>query len=82
MKVCFFASVRERLDTAECAIEGEPLPADLDALRAALAARGEAFAEVLAQPNLICAVNQQVVHGNVALAPGDEVAFFPPVTGG
>ena len=82
MKVRFFASVRERLGTAECAFECETPPADLDALREALAARGDAFREVLAQPNLICAVNQQVVHGNSALGPGDEIAFFPPVTGG
>ena len=82
MKVRFFASVRERLGTAECDFTHETPPADLDALRAVLAARGEGFAEVLAQPNLICAVNQQVVHGNSALGPDDEVAFFPPVTGG
>jgi molybdopterin synthase sulfur carrier subunit len=82
VKVRFFASVRERLGTAACDFEREPLPEDLDALREALAARGDAFREVLAQPNLICAVNQQVVHGNVALGAGDEVAFFPPVTGG
>lgn len=82
MKVRFFASVRERLGTAECEVGHEAPPADLEALRAALAARGDAFREVLAQPNLICAVNQQVVHGNTALGPDDEVAFFPPVTGG
>jgi molybdopterin synthase sulfur carrier subunit len=82
VKVLFFASVRERLGTAECELDGDTLPADLDALREALAARGDAFREVLAQPNLVCAVNQAVVHGNAALGPGDEIAFFPPVTGG
>jgi molybdopterin synthase sulfur carrier subunit len=80
--VLFFASVRERLGTAQCELDGEALPADLDALRETLAARGDAFREVLAQPNLVCAVNRAVVHGNAPLGPGDEVAFFPPVTGG
>jgi len=82
VKVLFFASVRERLGTAECELDGGTLPADLDALREALAARGDVFREVLAQPNLVCAVNQAVVHGNASLRPGDEIAFFPPVTGG
>ncbi|MHA7817229.1 MAG: molybdopterin converting factor subunit 1 [Pseudohaliea sp.] len=82
MKVLFFASVRERLGTGEYHFEPDAQPADLDALREALAARGEIFREVLAQANLVCAVNQAVVHGNTTLAPGDEVAFFPPVTGG
>ena len=82
MKVLFFASVRERLGSGECEFTGAALPPDLDALREALAARSEVYREVLAQPNLLCAVNQAVVHDNVALEPDDEVAFFPPVTGG
>jgi len=81
VKVLFFASVRERVGTAGCTIEHEP-PADLDRLRAQLAERGDAFRDVLAQPNLVCAVNQTVVHGNIDLGRDDEVAFFPPVTGG
>jgi sulfur-carrier protein len=31
---------------------------------------------------MIRAVNQVVVDGNRALQDGDEIAFFPPVTGG
>ncbi|HKK23299.1 MAG TPA: MoaD/ThiS family protein [Pseudohaliea sp.] len=81
MKVLFFASVRERVGAAHCTIDGDP-PADLDALRARLAAQGDAWRDALAQPNLVCAVNQAVVHGNTALGHDDEVAFFPPVTGG
>ena len=38
--------------------------------------------EVLAQDNMVRAVNQAVVSKNCALHDGDEIAFFPPVTGG
>ena len=34
------------------------------------------------RPSMIRAVNQVVVSADVALKDGDEVAFFPPVTGG
>jgi sulfur-carrier protein len=44
--------------------------------------RGAAWRDVLAQDNMIRAVNQVVVPGNCTLRDGDEVAFFPPVTGG
>ncbi|MFT4521076.1 MAG: molybdopterin synthase sulfur carrier subunit, partial [Halioglobus sp.] len=37
---------------------------------------------VLQQNNLIRAINQSVAHANCTLSDGDEVAFFPPVTGG
>ena len=43
---------------------------------------GAQWRTVLEQENMIRAVNQAVVTGNCALRDGDEVAFFPPVTGG
>ena len=54
-----------------------------DSLLDALMIRGgEGWRDVLTQPNLICAVNQSVVHDTTRLSNDDEVAFFPPVTGG
>jgi molybdopterin synthase sulfur carrier subunit len=82
MKVLFFASVRESLGVAEEFIAEADAPADLEDLRAGLARRGDEWRAALYQPNLLCAVNQAVVHGNVSLAATDEVAFYPPVTGG
>lgn len=39
--------------------------------------------KILDDPRCIVAVNQQIVHGDdVLLKSGDEVAFYPPVTGG
>ncbi len=83
IEVRFFGRVREALGQGALQLEyGEEI-ATVDALAAALGERhGPAWAEALGEDNLICAVNHTVVEGNTALADGDEVAFFPPVTGG
>lgn len=80
LDVLFFASVRERLGVERlvCAFEK-----NIDALIAALSrAHGANWEEVLRAPNIIIAVNHTVVTRDHALRDGDEVAFFPPVTGG
>jgi molybdopterin synthase sulfur carrier subunit len=52
-------------------------------LRAALVERGGAWAQELAAVRPIrAAVNQEMASGETPVADGDEVAFFPPVTGG
>lgn len=78
--VLFFASIRERLGVDKLSIE----PAlTIDQLIAQLIDReGNVWAEVLCAPNVIVAVNQEVADRSRALEDGDEVAFFPPVTGG
>jgi molybdopterin synthase sulfur carrier subunit len=83
LKVLFFARVREQLECASLELEWTEEVAELDALQQFLGDRhGARWREVLAETNLIRAVNQSVVAGNLALRDGDEVAFFPPVTGG
>ena len=55
----------------------------LQALRATLAKRGDTWARELSTSKSIkAAVNQEMAHADVPLKDGDEVAFFPPVTGG
>ena len=81
LKVLFFGQVRERLDCASLTWQGAGL--DLDALQEQLSVeKGGLWREVLGQKNIIRAVNQVVISDNCALEEGDEVAFFPPVTGG
>ncbi len=79
----FFAGLREALGTSS---EALTLPADVatvGALRAHLVARGGVWAEhFAAKRNLRAAVNQDMVNADAAVKAGDEVAFFPPVTGG
>jgi molybdopterin synthase sulfur carrier subunit len=83
LTVLFFARVKEQLDCAGLQLEWQEAVSDLDALQEQLCAeRGDLWREVLGQDNMIRAVNQAVVDGNTVLRDGDEVAFFPPVTGG
>ncbi len=57
-------------------------PATLSALRALLAQDDPALGEALAGRGVQAAVNKTVVRADVALAPGDEIAFLPPMSGG
>ncbi|PBP41236.1 molybdopterin converting factor subunit 1 [Pseudomonas syringae] len=79
VQVQYFARYREVLGVDNESVEGEF--ATLDALRQALLQRGEAW-QVLAEQNLMCARNQELCKPTEPLVDGDEVAFFPPVTGG
>ena len=83
LQVLFFGRFREELGCASLEIELDDSCSDLDSLQAKLMAdRGETWQRVLGQQNVIRAVNQQVASKNLQLEAGDEVAFFPPVTGG
>ncbi len=79
----YFARLREALGTGR---EELALPAGvstLGALRRHLAQRSEAWAKEMAEGrNLRAAVNQHVAMLDTSVKDGDEVAFFPPVTGG
>jgi molybdopterin synthase sulfur carrier subunit len=76
----FFARIREQLDASELQW---PAAASVNDLVADLAReRGPVWAETLSAPQVIVAINQQVADRDSAVVDGDEVAFFPPVTGG
>ncbi len=83
MKVAvrYFASIREALGEGE---QVEVAAGDsVGSVRDALIARGGAHAEVLARGrSLRCARNLTLADEAEPLADGDELAFFPPVTGG
>ena len=83
MKIMFFARLRELLGSDSVEIADADCPADVAALRAMLRLSVNTdLAESLADPNVFCAMNQKVVGEEHALASSDEVAFFPPMTGG
>jgi molybdopterin synthase sulfur carrier subunit len=82
VKVLFFAGLREALGTSA---EELPLPAGVatvGGLRDHIAARGEPWLALTGTRNLRAAVNQAIANPQTPVADGDEVAFFPPVTGG
>jgi len=83
VKVLYFASIREKLGKGAEEIELPAGIATIAGLRAHLQSRGGAWAEALADSRLLrTAVNQDMAPPAAAIKPGDEVAFFPPVTGG
>ena len=79
--VKYFASVREAIGTGHEVVQTSA--ATLGALRDELIARGEPHAASLARGKPVrLAQNQVMRQEDAPLADGDEVAFFPPVTGG
>lgn len=81
--VIFFASIRERLETSQLSVEFDQGAVSVARLKDQLIANnGSAWFEVLNAANVVIAVNQEVVAESRSLVDGDEVAFFPPVTGG
>ena len=83
MKVLYFAWLRQRIGVAA---EEFDLPADVgtvDDLVGFLTAKGPGYAKGFAEPQVIrAAVNYEYVPFDHKLSNSDEVAFFPPVTGG
>ena len=82
VKVLFFASLRETLRTSQESVP-LPTPPNVAALISELRARGESWANALAAgKRWRVAVNQDMATLDTAIGEGDEVAIFPPVTGG
>ncbi|GGC03632.1 molybdopterin synthase sulfur carrier subunit [Marinobacterium zhoushanense] len=83
MKLVYFASVREQLGIDS---ETLALPSGVDTVEQLIAwlaqERGEPWAATLRDQRLLCAVNQEMCTLQTQLTDSDEVAFFPPVTGG
>jgi molybdopterin synthase sulfur carrier subunit len=83
MKLLYFAWLRAKIGTSEETVE---LPAGVSTvgdLLTWLKRRGPRFADALQDASVVrVAVNQDYVPSSHPLRPGDEVALFPPVTGG
>jgi molybdopterin synthase sulfur carrier subunit len=83
LRILYFAWLRERIGTAEEEVEVPDSVGTVADLTAWLAARGAAFASAFSATRAIrCAVNQSFAASGSRVSAGDEVAFFPPVTGG
>ncbi|MGJ8690969.1 MAG: molybdopterin converting factor subunit 1 [Thalassotalea sp.] len=80
IKVLFFASLREQLNCQSLNITAEV--ASVAALKEQLLVLHPEWQEYFANASLLTAVNQAMCNENSAIKSGDEVAFFPPVTGG
>lgn len=80
IKVLFFAQTRELVGQDELMVEESFSTAQ--ELRTFLASKGSNWELALANGKLLVAINQTISSLDSPVADGDEVAFFPPVTGG
>ena len=83
IKVLYFARIKEAVNYST---EDIDLPADVltvTALKNFLSLRGETWADLFNGKQVVrAAINHALVDDLAAINSGDEVAFFPPVTGG
>lgn len=83
IKVLYFARIKESVNYSS---EDMALPAGIvtvSLLKQYLAARGDAWTNIFAGKLVVrAAINHTLVDDQAEIKAGDEVAFFPPVTGG
>ena len=81
VKVLLFANLREKVGTGVEVVDLPDSASTVAGLRLHLMKRGGAWNEALADMKVVrVAVNQDMAAANAPLNPGDEIAFFPPVT--
>jgi molybdopterin synthase sulfur carrier subunit len=83
INLLYFAWLRQEIGTNAEELELPAEIATVDGLMAHLRGRGGGYAHAFAEDAVLrAAVNKKVVDTSQILAAGDEVAFFPPFTGG
>ena len=83
MRVLFFAGLREQVGSGAVELEVPAAVGTVGALREHLRGLGSSYAGALAEKRALrTAVNHEMAPASAPIRAGDEVAFFPPVTGG
>ena len=82
IKVLFFGGLREHLGLAATTIIRPENVVTVADLRDHLAAQGDGWMALAQTKNLRAAVNQKMAAMDLVIGDDDEIAFFPPVTGG
>mgnify|MGYP001819209420 CR=1 FL=1 len=75
LKVKFFASLAEQTGLSETTVEAQGLTSVQDVWE-------QATNHQTLPDNTLCAINMTHAQFNDSIKDGDEIAFFPPVTGG
>jgi len=81
IRVLFFASLREALQTHQLDISPEPINTIKD-IMSQLKQRGDVWSDTFEQQQILISLNQNIVKSDASVEDEDEVAFFPPITGG
>lgn len=83
MKIRYFAWLRQRTGCSQEEIELPENVTTVGDLMTLIGERHPRFAEAAGSRGIVrCAVNQDYAERDAPIAATDEVAFFPPVTGG
>jgi molybdopterin synthase sulfur carrier subunit len=83
MKVLYFAWLRDRVGVSEEMVDPPIEVTTVGELMAWLAQRSDRHGEAFADLAIVrCAINQDYAKAHESFSRTDEIAFFPPVTGG
>lgn len=82
IKVLFFAALRERLNCEQYLLSCDGNLLNVATVLKQLQSRDSVWQQELSRADLLCAVNQRLVPLTADVQDGDELALFPPVTGG
>ena len=83
INIKYFARLSEALNVKSEEVEFNEQINTVESLIQSLVGRGEPWiSEFSAENKILVAVNQELSNRQAILKQGDEVAFFPPVTGG
>ncbi len=79
-KIIFFAQIRELVEVDSIFLDANQV--SIFELLEQLSKRGDRWALAFKERVILCAVNQTLVETDYIIQTNDEIAFFPPVTGG
>lgn len=80
-EVLFFAKLKDDLGCNKASVELKP-GASLADIKQALISQNPDWEVALSNPALLVSVNHSLSEWELEVSQGDEIAFFPPVTGG
>ena len=80
--VVFFAALREQLGCSEIKFDATDTISSVAEVKQALTHKNKEWLRFFENNSLLAAVNHDMVDENHPVKSGDEVSFFPPVTGG
>lgn len=82
IKILYFAKTRETIRKGEETLELPAGPVTVADIINLLVARGEPYNAAFEESRVLAAINQEMTSLSSTVSDGDELAFFPPVTGG